>query len=144
MTLAESVIALSEELERHVMSSGQARRAKRSVPHHVFLERAGQAEVSVDRLTTMDPNKATANADGLAARRSRTFYGWAVVSAEAAARSGRHIRASPAKENTAHADIVLPDLAVEKRDEQIRHARELADESTWRGRDETSPARFTG
>lgn len=140
MNLGQSVVAQSEELGRHVMSSGQARRAKRSVPHHVFLERAGTAEVSVDRLTTMHPDQALANADGLAAGRSRAFYGWAVVSAEAAARSGRHVRASPTKENTAHADIVLPDLAVEKRDEQIRHAQELADESRWRGRDETSPA----
>lgn len=98
------------------------------------------AEVSVDRLMTMHPGQALANAEGLAAKRSRTFYGWAVVSAEAAARSGRHVRASPTKENTAHADIVLPDLAVEKRDEQIRHARELADESHWRDRDETSLA----
>jgi len=107
------------------------------------LERAGQAELSVDRLTTMDPDQALANADGLAARRSRTFYGWAFLSAEAAARSGRQVRASPTKENTAHADIVLPDLAVEKRDEQIRHARELADESHWRGRNESAPAPFT-
>ena len=137
MTSAQSEIAPSEELGRHVMSSSQARRAERSVPHHVFLERVGNPDISVDRLTTLHPDVATANADRLAARRDRTFYGWAVVSAEAAARSERNVRASPTAENAAHADIVLPDLAVEKRDEQIRHARELADESYWQRRDDT-------
>lgn len=144
MTLEQSAIALSEELGRQVMSSGQARRAKRSIPHHVFLERAGQAEISVDRLTIVHPDVATASAERLAARRSRSFYGWAVVSAEGAAQSERHVQASPTKENAAHADIVLPDPAIEKRDEQIRHARELADESHWRGRDETSGAGSSG
>lgn len=142
--LEKSVVARAEELGRHVMSSGQARRARRSVPHHVFLERPGTAEISVDRLTTVQPDEALANAEGLAAQRGRTFYGWAVLSAEAACRSGRHVRASPTKGNAAHADIVLPDLAAEKRDEQIRHARELADESHWRGRTERASAPSAG
>ena len=52
-----------------------------------------------------------------------------------AAANQRQVLASPQLDNP-HADIVLPDAAVEDRDEQKRHAQELADASVWRGRDD--------
>ena len=73
-------------------------------------------------------------ADKNAASRGATFYGWAVVSAQKAAAGGRRVKASPKLDNPYHADIVLPDLAREDREEQIRHAQELADSSGWRER----------
>lgn len=133
---AEDDIAPEENLGRDVFSSGQARRADRGrVPIHVFLGREGEPELSVDRLDLASPGEAAEIADGVAAGRGETFYGWAVVDAETAASNGRQVTASPQLDNPYHADIVLPDAAVEDREEQKRHAQELADEATWRGRE---------
>lgn len=76
-------------------------------------------------------------ADGNAAARNAMFYGWAAVSVRNAAVNGRQVRASPINGNRYHADIVLPDLAEENRDEQTRHAQELADSANWRERPAT-------
>ena len=136
---AEDDIAPEENLGRDVFSSGQARRADRGrVPIHVFLEREGEPELSVDRLDLASPGEAAEIADRVAAGRGKTFYGWAVVDAETAGSNERQVTASPQLDNPYHADIVLPDPAVEDREEQKRHAQELADEATWRGRDADS------
>ena len=66
-----------------------------------------------------------------AAVRNTTFPGWAVVSAHKAAVNERRVSASPTLDNPYHADIILPNLAEEDQDEQIRHAQELADNSSW-------------
>lgn len=121
-----------EELGRGVFSSGAARRSRRSVPHTVFLERPDHATISVDRLSVASHAEALDHARSVAAQRARTFYGWAVVTAVLAASSGRRVVATPQEDNPFHADIELPDSAQEERDEQVRHARELADASRWR------------
>ena len=129
-----------ENLGRGVFSSSHARRAQRTKPpKHVFLERDGVTEISVDRLDHATPAEAVAIADGNATGRSAagrivTFYGWAVVTAWKADANERRVRASPKLDNPYHADIVLPDIAAEDQDEKIRHAQELADNSSWRGR----------
>ncbi len=130
------VIASGENLGRGVFSSRQSNRARRSkVPHHVFLEKAGVVRLSVDRLDVASPQHAIEIADNIASARNATFYGWAVVTVERAATSGRRAVASPQLGNPYHADIVLPDPAIEDREEQKRHAQELADSSIWRERD---------
>ena len=132
-------IAPGENLGRDIFSSGQAKRAQRGkVPVNAFLERVGEPQISVDRLDLASPGEAADIADKVAAARGRTFYGWAVVTAETAASNGRQVIASPQLDNPCHADILLPDLDVEKRDEQKRHAQELADASIWRNRDADS------
>ena len=100
------------------------------VPHHVFLEREGITEISVDRLDPAPPAEAVASAARIANDRGATFYGWAVVVARNAGANGRHVRTSAKPDNPYHADIVLPDLAAEDREEQKRHAQELADSSS--------------
>ena len=120
-----------EELGRGVFSSRAAQRSRRSVPHTVFLERLGNRAISVDRLGVADRSEALDHARNVAAQRARTFYGWAVVAAALAASSGRRVLATPQKDNPFHADIVLPDAAQDERDDQIRHARELADACRW-------------
>jgi len=104
------------------------------VPLHVFLEKEGEARLSVDRLDVAPAAEASEIADRVATARKRTFYGWAVVTSETAAANGRRVLATPQPENPYHADIVLPDLAAEDREEQKRHAQELADSSVWRER----------
>ena len=112
------------------------------VTFRVFLESAGTLEISVDRLDWVDEEEATKISDNVAAnrtymfKRNVRFYGWAVVSSEDALRNGRLVNASPLESNPYHADIILPELAGEMRDEQIRHAQELADVSRWRDRTE--------
>lgn len=140
MTIPDT-IAPEEELGRGIFSRKNAQRAQRTkVPLHVFLVQEGKTEISIDRLTfaTLD-HKATVIADETAAARNATFYGWAVVTAEKAGENGRRIIASPLPENDNpyHADIVLPELAGEDREEQKRHAQELADASRWRERPDT-------
>jgi len=124
-------IHASESLGRGVFSGSAARRAARSIPHHVFLERPRNRIISVDRLGKASLGEAIANAELVARSRVRTFYGWAVVSAEAASRSGCAIQASPMPQNAWHAGINLPG---DDRDEQISHARELANAARWQAR----------
>ena len=129
-------IAPEEELGRGVFSSKNANRAKRSrVPHHVFLTRPGEINISVNRLSVAPPNEALRIADRVAGRRDATFYGWAFVNAERAGINARQVVSSPLPgSNPYHADIVLPKLVAEDREEQKRHAQELADASRWRER----------
>ena len=97
-------------------------------------------EISVDRLDLAPPAEAAAAALRIANERGPTvsFYGWAVVIAQEAGADGRQVRASAKPDNPYHADIVLPDLAAEDREEQKRHAQELADSSSWRERPSAS------
>ena len=109
------------------------------MPRHAFLERWGKVEISVDRLDFAEPEEMAALGDSVAASRSSvdrkvTFYGWAVIDAEDVGSSERRVVYTPLPDNPYHTDIILPDSAVENRDEQIRHAQELADASLWRER----------
>ena len=135
MTFDESIGA-DEELGRSVSSRRNAGRARRSrLPYHEFLPRPGVAEISVDRLSVAPPDQSTSIADIRDAARGRTFYGWAVVAAEAAGENGRKVVASPIPDiNPYHANIVLPEIAAEDRNEQVRHAQQLRDASYWRER----------
>lgn len=128
-------IASDEELGRGVFSSKEVKRARRSrVSHNAFLEKVGQTDISVDRLSIAPEEEAVAIADNVGTARNRTFYGWAVVTAEESRRNGREAIASPLNDNPYHADIRLPELTAEDREEQKRHAQELADVSRWRER----------
>ena len=137
-------ISPREILGRGVFSSNDARKARlrRKVTFRIFLESAGTLEISVDRLDLVDNEEAIEIGDNVAANRTCMsnrnvrFYGWAVVSSEDALRNGRLVNASPLESNPYHADIILPELAREMRDEQVRHAQELADASRWRDRTE--------
>lgn len=128
-------IAQSETLGRGIFSSSNARKAKGgTVPRRIFLERWGERTISVDRLDFVEPEGAAALGDSVAAQRNATFHGWAVIAAQDAEGSGRRVVVSPLHLNPYHADITLPDSAVEEQDEQLRHAQELADASSWRSR----------
>ena len=128
-------IAPEEELGRGVFSRRNAQRAERSrVPYNVFLEKVGQTDISVDRLSIAPEEEAVAIADNVGTARNRTFYGWAVVTAEESVQNGREAIASPLDNNPYHADIRLPDLVAEDREKQKRQAQELADVSRWRER----------
>ena len=124
-------IGPEEELGRGISSRRNARRAERSnIPYHEFLPPKGVTEISVDRLSVGSLKESTAIADA----RNPKFFGWAVVTAEDAGRSGRKVAASPLEANPRHADIILPASSAGDRDEQRRHAHELRDLSTWRPR----------
>ena len=127
-------ISHEEELGRSVFSHRHANRALRSsVPHHVFLTKPGDTRISVDRLSVTPPDQAIALALAAATDRGRTFYGWATVNADAVRSNGRNVMATPVPDkNPYHADIILPESAASDREEQTRHAQELADASRWR------------
>ena len=124
-----------EELGRSIFSSRQSRTAANTgVPFQVFLERAGQREISIDRLTLAPPADAAANALRAAAQRNppRNFYGWAVVVAQHIRNAGCAVMASPLPDNRYHADIILPDDAVGDADAQREYAIKMAGMSRWR------------
>ena len=75
---------------------------------------------------------------GRSVDRTVSFYGWAVIAAEYAGSDGRQVVATPQPDNPYHTDIILPDSTAEDRDEQIRHAQELADASRWRERPDST------
>lgn len=131
-------IESSEELGREIFSKGQAKRAARNaVPKNVFLEKEGVAKLSVDRLSVAPIEEVIINADKAAEKRNRTFYGWATLTASNAGLNERKVFASPTQDNPYHADIELPEKAVEDREEQILHAQWLADLSSWEERPDT-------
>lgn len=92
-------------------------------------------KLSVDRLDFAAPEEMATLGDKVAVGRSAdskvTFYGWAVIAAEDAGSDERQVVATPQLDNPYHTDIILPDSTAEDRDEQIRHAQELADASCW-------------
>ena len=135
MTVKNDVEA-EENLGRGIFSSKYAKRAQSGImPYNVFLHRKGVACLSVDRLNKTTLTKATDIADSNATLRDGNFYGWAVITVEKAQESGRAVQATPRPNNPFHADIVLPDSAIESWDEQKSHAHELAEEASWRERD---------
>ncbi len=124
-----SVVAPDEELGRGVFSSKDAKRADRDeMPLTVFLERDGIVELSSDRLTIAPRQEAIQIAERRAQDRgsNRSFYGWAIVTAQQAATSRRRVQASPQPDNPYHADIVLP-----PDEEQTQHALELTRHARW-------------
>lgn len=128
-----SVISPEEELGRSVFSRRSAARARRSrVPFKEFLEKPTRIDISVDRLSVAPSDQAVAVARKVGEARGATFYGWAVVPVTHAEGSGRYVSASPIGGNPYHANICLPETAAEDREEQKRHAQELADASCWR------------
>lgn len=99
-----------ENLGWGVFSSKHSKRASRGrAPVNVFLEKKGKTEISVDRLDYAPGSVAVEIGDKAAKLRNASFYEWAVVLAETASSN---------------------------REEQKRHAQELADSSVWRTRPE--------
>lgn len=123
-----------EDLGRRIYSGTAARRAQegRGFRHTHFMVQRGDTSVSVDRLITAALDVVAALARDASAVRDGPFYGWASVKYQEASRNGRRAVASPQDGNQYHGDIVLPDSAAGNREEQKRHAQELADASTWR------------
>ena len=133
-------IAPQERLGRGVFSNAAARRAPRRISLNVFLERPTEVALSVDRLDVAPPLEAITIADQVGSARGNPFYGWAVVETRQATMNGRRVVSSPLPgENPYHADIVLPDEAADDREEQKRHAQELADAATWLDRSAHAP-----
>lgn len=132
-----SGVALNEELGRSVLSSKDAKRARRSrVSKNAFLVEEGNIKISVDKLTSAEDNEIRTIAEERAAAREKTFFGWAVVTAQDAENNDRRVTATPQLTNPYHADIILPSAAAWEREEQKRHAQELADVSRWREAEE--------
>ena len=136
-TTIPSFISAWEELGRGIFSSRQSNQAdKGRVPYQVFLERIGERKISVDRLTCAPPAEVISIAERVGTRRDplRNFYGWAVVAKESVEQLGGLVKASPLSCNPYHADIVLPDAAVESEEAQRQYAARLAGASEWRPR----------
>jgi hypothetical protein len=129
-----------EDLGRGVFSSKNAKRAKRSrVPAYVFLEKLGETKISVDRLSVAPLEEVAKISERVAVGRGASFYGWAIVAVKRIRENRREVIATPLPNNPYHADILLPEGAAEEREEQQRHAQELADASHWQ--DRPSPRR---
>ncbi len=99
----------------------------------IFLEREDAASISVDRLDHAPIQELAEWSRERGRNRSppRRFYGWAVLIAEDASRSGRTVLATPMPENPCHADILLNVSGDERRRQQKQHANELAAHAKW-------------
>ena len=109
---AQDDIAPDERLGRGVFSSRNRDRSRRgTVPYHVFLEKAGKVDISVDRIGLAPATEAIRIADGVAAARGRDIPRLGRSHRETSpcqrAANDRH----PATRNPYHADIVLPTSA---------------------------------
>ena len=127
-------IGADEELGRTVISRRRSSRARRGqIDMDIFLEREDAESISVDRMEHAPIRELTAGAGERGRNRQppQAFYGWAVLTAEHAGRSGRTVVATPRPENPCHADIVLNVTGDERRRQQKQHAIELAAHSQW-------------
>ena len=100
------------------------------------MPQEGDVEVSIDRLSVAPPEEAVTIAELREGKRTppRTFYGWAVLTPEAASGSGRQVVPSPTPDNPYHGDIVLPEAARGNDKVLEKHAQQLADLSVWHPR----------
>ena len=129
-----------EELGRRVFSRSVAKDAANGrVRPSVFCEKTGVKKMSVDRLTRAEPDgiaEVVADAEKAAANRPEPpniFCGWAVVAAEKVVSAGCSVKDSPTCCNRYHADIILPDAAMENEDAQKGYATTLAGKATkWK------------
>lgn len=129
-----------EALGRRVFSRSEARRAARGrIQPKVFLERPGVRKLSVDRLTRAEAAAELAevveDAKTAAANRQlppNIFCGWAVVNVEAVIRASCSVTDSPLPNNRYHANIVLPDSAMENDEAQRGYATTLAGKAKWK------------
>ena len=128
---APACVGDEEQLGRRVFSGKAAERARRKVPHRVFLTKARDTSISIDRLGMTALDDMAALADDASASRDGSFHGWACVTCKEAREGDRRVIASPVDGNPYHGEIVLPDRAATDRAEQVRHAQELADASRW-------------
>lgn len=126
-----------EELGRSVFSKSHFRTKTRRVLLGAFLERLGEKNMSVDRFTralaSISLEELAAMSRRIAAQRNppRRFYGWGVVTAERVRGENCQVIDSPIPDNTYHADIVLPDEAIESEDAQRGYAATLAGMARW-------------
>ena len=84
-----------------------------------FATRQEMAMLAVARAQTRDPA-------------GKTFYGWAILTADSATSNGRTVEATPVESNPYHADIRLnlPDNS-DRRESQKQHSVELAARAKW-------------
>ena len=84
-----------------------------------FATRQEMAMLAVARGQTRDPA-------------GKTFYGWAILSADDAASNGKTVEATPIESNPYHADIRLnlPDNS-HRRELQKQHSVDLAARAKW-------------
>ena len=124
-----------ERLGRRVYSNSKAKDFAQGKTKRLFREylgKMGKPFLSVDRLGVLSMEALVLIAKAAeASRGGASFTGWASVTREDAGRSGRSVLETPTDENRAHADIELPAKAVNNEEERERHAKELADASTW-------------
>ena len=124
-------IGSDERLGRRISSRGERNRVRRGdAPVSLFM-RKNMPLLSVDRLRDDWLADATDVAVGYDNERGRTFYGWAAVSLDDAARNDREVEPSPQEGNQYHADIVLPPRVIFDKNEYERHAIELAAQARW-------------
>ena len=130
---------MEESLGRSVFSRKVAGRASRNqIPASIFVPPKRRLDISVDRLDFVTTEIATSLGDYAAAQRSTpatklSYYGRVVIKARYAQEDCRIVNATPLCCNPFHADIVLPELAMNE-EIQKRHAQELASASCWETR----------
>ena len=131
-------LAMDERLGRGIFDSQHKKRAERgNIPFKIFLLKAKEIDISVDRLNRGENSVMCQIGDDNAKSRgaNRRFYGWAVILVEKANQNGRLVIHDPILDNPYHALIKLPSLSKEEvRDNQQQHAKELAVDSQWRSR----------
>lgn len=121
-------------LGRRVFSESRARKAANDkIVPDIFIQK-GADSLSVDRLDHIPDSEMAVIADNTS-NQPNDLQGWATVTVEKAAKSGRSVNPTPQLDNAYHADIELhlPDGEEQRKHEGRRHANELAAVARWRG-----------
>jgi hypothetical protein len=129
------VVDDDEDLGRAIFDSAKANKAAKSGEFHprVFIERHGEKDLSVGRLSFGDLEVIAAIQDK---ERGRHCHGWAAVSAASARKAKRTVVPDKLDNNPYHALIILPDAPTPEEfiAAQREHGIELALAAGWRPR----------
>lgn len=119
---------VSSERDARTCATQSARQA--SLPLRVFRHNC-RYKVSTDRLRDDYYLSVKVIAQEYDERRSRRFFGWAVIKQETIACAGHPLIASPQCDNPFHADIVLPKCVLKSREQYHDAIVGLAAEAWW-------------
>lgn len=132
-------------LGRRIYSGESAKQARRlRLRHNEFMPKAkkfppavsvdGLSMEAFDELITIARSAGENRPGTLKGGKERpdgSFYGWAYVTRELAAREERRVVKKPLPGNPYHEEIHLPGEVAHNREEMKHHASELADNSRW-------------
>ena len=138
-TSPRGYVGSEETIARSIFSRNHVRRQTKVTfkafepPRNSDRREERLRDISVDRFDFLEEVRAVQLGEIRAARHGTNFYGWAMLRVGDIRGDGRDVISSPSEmeDNTAHADIRLPQSTTSNDEERKDHLMILAEYSRW-------------